>query len=162
MKTGTDIFRRLAAALVGAGLAIGGLASSASATTQARFPYFSNPQNDCTGEFMVFEGTAHLVIDVTENADGSFRVFEHFDTQGVTAIGVASGDQYVLSEVTNTRQSYDVTAQPVESQTVHHLVVIHPGESLPNDDRYEHVLVRTTWSGGVPTVVFQSTRTECK
>ncbi len=154
---------KLAVALAAASLAVGLVSTSALASvSQHRFPYQPNPANACTNEFVVYEGTAHLVVDVTGNRDGSFTVFEHFNTQGVTGIGSATGDGYVVSEVTNDRTSYDLTAQPVETQTVHHLVVVHEGEGVPFDDRYEHLLVKTTWSDGVPTVVFDNSRIECR
>jgi hypothetical protein len=139
------------------------LASAGQASAQQfRFPYYSYPVNECTGDVLVFDGVAQLMIDVSVNPDGSYHVVEHFNTQGVTATGIPSGDDYVLSEGTYNRETYTVDDQPVEAHTIHHLVLIHVGEALPNDDRYEHVAVMTRWSGGVPIVTFDNTRTECK
>jgi hypothetical protein len=155
--------RRLGAPAALALVAVAALATTVQASAQQfRFPYFSNPANQCTGDFLVFDGVAHLVFDVSSSPDGSFRVVEHFNTEGVTATGIPSGDEYVLSEGTNDRTTYTVDAQPVEAHTIHHLVLIHVGEALPDDDRYEQVVVTTSWSGGVPTVTFDNTRMECK
>jgi hypothetical protein len=155
--------RRLAAPVGLALVALATVASAAQASAQQfRFPYSANPANECTGDFLVFDGVAHLVFDVSVNPDGSFSVVEHFNTEGVTATGIPSGDNYVLNDGTNDRTTYNVDAQPVETHTIHHLVLIHVGEALPGDDRYEHVVVTTRWSGGVPTVAFDNTKVECK
>ena len=155
--------RRLAVPMGLALAALATLANLAQASVQQfRFPYFGNPDNQCTGDFLVFDGVAHLVFDVSVNRDGTFRVLEHLNTEGVTATGIPSGDDYVLSEGTNTQSTYDVGAQPTESRTVHHLVVVHVGEALPADDRYEHVVVRTSWTDGVPTPTVENTRSECR
>ncbi|MEA2487882.1 MAG: hypothetical protein QOF16_1536 [Actinomycetota bacterium] len=129
---------------------------------QFTFQYASNPANSCTGDFMLFNGNAHMVFNVTPNSDGSFHVQEHLNTQGVTATGFPSGDDYVVSEVTNDTSDFDVTAQPTESHTVHHLIVLHKANNLPNDDRYEEINVDTQWVNGVPTPTIHSQRAECK
>lgn len=99
-------------------VALAALATTVQASAQQfRFPYNSDPLNECTGDLLVFEGVAHLVFDVSSNPDGSFRVAEHLNTEGVTATGIPSGDEYVLSEGTNDRTTYTVAAQPVESHT---------------------------------------------
>ncbi|MDQ3877178.1 MAG: hypothetical protein M3290_02335 [Actinomycetota bacterium] len=125
-------------------------------------PYFSNPQNSCTGDFMLFNGNANVTFDVTQNADGSFHVREHVNTQGVTATGLPSGDEYVISDVTNDVVEFDVSAQPTDSHTVHTLEIIHKANNLPLDDRYEQINVDTTWVDGVPNATVHSEREECR
>jgi hypothetical protein len=137
-------------------------AATAAPATIFRFPYFSNPQNACTQELMIFDGQALLEFHITANADGSFRVSEHLNTQGVTATGVLSGDTYTISDGTNSQSEYDITAQPTTSHTVHHLEVIHAGETVRNDDYHEYVSVTTTWIDGVPTPTFDRAKAECK
>ena len=160
MRFSSSLKRALAASGV-AGLIVVAAATAAYAQ-QFTFPYNSNPNNSCTGDFMIFNGNAHLLFDVTNNQDGSFHVREHLNTQGVTAVGVPSGDEYVVSEVTNDDTEFDVSAQPTDSHTVHHLVIIHKANNLPLDDRYETINVDTHWVGGVPTPTIHSEREECK
>jgi hypothetical protein len=143
-------------------LAVGSVSAMASPPTIFRFPYEPNPANQCTGEMITWEGEAQLVLDVDSNPDGSFHVREHFNTLGVSGTGLSSRDSYSYSETTESQQGYDVSASPTETHTVHTLVLIHAGETLPNDDRHEHVNVFITFIDGVPTVRIDNTRSECK
>lgn len=129
--------------------------------SQFTFPYFANPQNSCTGDTMVFNGNAHLIMDV-QPTDSGFHVKEHFNTEGVTAVGVPSGDDYVISDVTNDMTEFDISSQPTDTHTVHHLVIIHKSNDLPNDDRYETINVDTQWVNGVPNPTIHTEREECK
>ena len=142
--------------------ALGTAAATAAPAMVFQFPYFANPNNPCTQELMLFDGQALLVIHVSTNSDGSFRVSEHLNTQGVTATGFPSGDTYTISDGTNSQVEYDIGAQPTTSHTVHHLEVIHAGETVQNDDYHEHVSVTTTWLDGVPTPTFDHAEAECK
>ncbi|MFN2594072.1 MAG: hypothetical protein ABR579_04180 [Actinomycetota bacterium] len=160
MKTFSLPKRALTAIGLASVLAIA--AAAPALAQQTSFPYQSNPINQCTGDFMIYNGTAHMEFDVTPNADGSFHVREHLNTQGVKATGSPSGDDYVVTEVTNDDSDFDVTAQPTESHTVHHLIVIHKANNLPNDDRYEQINVDTQWVNGVPNPTIHSQRDECK
>jgi hypothetical protein len=102
------------------------------------------------------------VVEVSSNPDGSFHVREHFNTQGVSGTGLVSGDSYSYSETTASQQEYDVGATLSETHTVHHLELIHAGETLANDDRHEHINVSITFTEGVPTVRIDNARNECK
>lgn len=137
-------------------------AATAAYAQQFTFPYNNNPQNPCTGDTMIFDGNAHLIFDVTSNPDGSFHVREHLNTQGVTAIGVPSGDEYVVTEVSNDDAEFDVSSSPTTSHTTHHLNILHKANNLPNDDLYQHSNVTTTWVNGVPTSTTHSEQDECK
>jgi hypothetical protein len=143
-------------------LAVGTVSATASPPTIFRFPYEPSPANQCTAEPIAWEGQAQLVVDVGSNPDGSFHIREHFNTQGVSGTGLSSGDSYSYSEVTESQQEYDVEAALTETHTVHELVLIHAGETLPNDDRHEHLNVFITWIAGVPTVRIDNARSECK
>lgn len=54
----------------------------------------------CTGEAVVFQGSAHIVATFEPTIDG-FTVTSHFNTQGVTGVGVETGTKYQFSEVSN-------------------------------------------------------------
>ncbi|HEY7874176.1 MAG TPA: hypothetical protein VIG64_03530 [Actinomycetota bacterium] len=138
-----------------------GLTPSSVNAEQFTFPYFANPNNPCTQDIMFYEGNAHVVFNVTTNPDGSFHIQEHLNTQGVTAEGFPSGDHYVVNEGTNSTQEFDVSAQPTQSHTVHHLIINHT-PNTPLDDYHEHFNMTTTWVGGVPQPFFSNQRAECK
>jgi hypothetical protein len=139
-----------------------GLTPSTAQSATFTFPYFGNPQNDCTNEVMLYEGNAHLVIETSTNPDGSTHAIFHMNTQGVEATGFPSGDNYVVTDVTNTQQEADISQQPTQTHTTHHLIVQHMPNDLPNDDLHEHVNVTVTWVDGTPTPFFQRDSAECK
>jgi hypothetical protein len=122
--------------------------------------------NECTGEPVVLDGRVHLLISVTANADGSFRVKQHTNTQGVTGIGLTSGDSYSFNQGDNLMGEVDVPAGG-SGHLVGHQEFIHHGESggVTNpalDDK--HVYFNTTVAldaSGQPTTTF-TTRIECK
>ena len=126
------------------------------------FDYIPPPFNSCTNEAIFFEGTGHEVATVSTNPDGSFHVTQHFNSQGLTGVGVISGDSYQYSEYDKTVTEFDVTSGTLTTQLVRHLEVIHQGEEPPLDDRHERVVVTTTWTDGIPTVTFEPTRFECQ
>lgn len=143
-------------------LALGTAAAAAAPAMIFRFPYQPNPANQCTGEYIAFEGQALVELHVSTNPDGSFHISEHLNTQGVSGTGVASGDNYSYSETDFSQQEYDVDATISESHTVYHVELIHAGETLPNDDRHEHVNIATTFTNGVPTMHIDNVTFECR
>jgi hypothetical protein len=143
----------IALALVPAAI---GLTASPAQSVQFQFQYIGDPDNPCTGEFMFYEGNSNFVIE----SDGTTAIF-HMNTQGVTAEGFPSGDDYVVTDVTNTQQHADVSQQPVVTHTVHHLIINHT-PNTPNDDLHEHLHVTTTWVNGVPTPFIHRDSAECK
>ena len=84
--------------------------------------------NECTGEPVVVDGRVHILVDVTPNTDGSFRIKVHTNTQGVSATGVVTEDTYSFNEATNLNGEFDVPA----GGSAHfrgHEELIHHGES---------------------------------
>jgi hypothetical protein len=148
----------IALALVPAAL---GLTPSTAESAQFNFPYFNDPNNRCTNELMLFEGNVNFVINTSTNPDGSMHVTTHMNTQGVSATGFPSGDTYHISDVTNSQEEFDVSSQPAQHHSVHHLIINHT-PNTPLDDYHEHVHVTTTWNNGVPTPFFQRNDAECK
>jgi hypothetical protein len=148
----------IALALVPAAL---GLTANTAESAQFSFPYFNDPNNRCTEELMLFEGNANFVVNTSQNADGSMHVTTHMNTQGVTATGYPSGEDYVISDVTNTQQSFDISSMPTQTHSIHHLIINHT-PNRPLDDWYEKIHVTTTWVNGVPTPFFQHEEGECR
>jgi hypothetical protein len=54
----------------------------------------------CTGEPIVFQGSAHIVATFQPTTDG-FTVSTHLNTQGVTGVGLTTGTKYQFVEVSN-------------------------------------------------------------
>ncbi len=126
---------------------------------------FVNP-HECTLELVELEGRFHVVTQTSQNADGSFRIMIHQNTQGVDGYGVPSGDRYVFNEGANEHIIESAPGNSVNT-TFLHTEYIHMGESLgyeaPSlDDLHVKLRVVTVLVDGVPTThVFQDTR-ECK
>jgi hypothetical protein len=122
--------------------------------------------NECTGEPVVLDGRVHLLTAVTANADGSFHVKQHINTQGVTGIGVISGDSYSFNQEDNFMGEVDVPAGG-SGHLVGHQEFIHHGESrgVTNpalDDKHVHFNTTVALdASGQPTTTF-TTRIECK
>lgn len=54
----------------------------------------------CTGEDIAFDGMTHIVSTTTETADGAI-ISTHFNTQGVSGVGLISGAKYQIIQVQN-------------------------------------------------------------
>ena len=122
--------------------------------------------NECTGEGVELSGSVHIVTHVTANADGSFRVKVHTNTQGVTGTGLLSGDRYNFNEGSNLMGEVDVLAGG-SGHFVGHEEFIHHGESgglvSPTlDDQHVHFNVTVALdASGLPTTTFIP-RIECR
>lgn len=148
----------IALALVPAAL---GLTANTAKSAEFTFPYFGDPENPCTEEMMFYEGNAHFVINTSTNPDGSTHATFHMNTQGVTAEGIPSGDDYVVTEVTNEQNQADIGMAPTQTHSTHHLIINHT-PNTPNDDLHEHIHYTTTWVNGVPSIHYQRNSVECK
>ena len=115
--------------------------------------------NECTGEFVELSGRVHLVTSSEDNGDGTFSVKVHTNTQGVSGIGIITGDPYRFNQGTNEMGEVDAT----EGGTVHmvgHEEFIHLGEgggltSPGLDDEHIHFnVVVAVGPDGVPITTF--------
>lgn len=113
-------FRFLTLVLVGLVLAWLSLVSPApvvSAATSNFFPLHAIRSADCTGELVELSGTIHLVSQTQD--DGS--LIGHFNYQGVTAVGLTSGNIYHASAVDHFRLS-DPFPSSISSIRSFHLI----------------------------------------
>lgn len=95
----------------------------------------------CTPEPVVLKGQAHLVLSVTEDAAGGFRLHFHADehVRGSTASGI----QYVGTN-THTHRT-NLTPGGTETFTDRvHLNVVRQGEDVAGDDFYLHAVYHFT------------------
>ena len=58
----------------------------------------------CTGETIALDGSSHIVMTLDETSDGATLNY-HFNTQGVTGVGVESGVKYQFIEVLSQDES---------------------------------------------------------
>jgi hypothetical protein len=106
------------------------------------------------------------VTQVTPNAEGSFRVKVHTNTQGVSGIGILSGDRYNFNEGMNSMGEVDVLAGG-SGHFVGREEFIHHGESGglvgPSlDDKHVHFNVTVALdASGLPITTF-TPRIECR
>jgi len=52
------------------------------------------------GELVVFTGQLHVLFEVTVNNGGGFHIKEHFQPQGLSGVGLTTGDKYQATGVT--------------------------------------------------------------
>ncbi|HEY2377724.1 MAG TPA: hypothetical protein VGH98_17255 [Gemmatimonadaceae bacterium] len=58
----------------------------------------------CTGETIAFDGSSHIVSTLEQDADGATLNY-HFNTQGVSGVGLVSGTKYQIIQVMNEDES---------------------------------------------------------
>lgn len=106
-KQRSRIFLSLAS-VVGALILISSITGSALATasvqnrnleTQVNFLNFVPCANGGAGEIVQVNGTGHSVFHLVDNGDGQFHVKSSTDYQGVTGIGLTTGDKYQVTGV---------------------------------------------------------------
>jgi hypothetical protein len=115
--------------------------------------------NECTGEFVPYEGTEHFVLHITEDASGGFHFRGHTNVQvqGVST----SGAKYVAHATSN---SHDFFSESAENFTFTQTVqFIRQGSETAEDDfqvkGLEHVTVN---ANGEVTSSFEELEIECK
>jgi len=58
----------------------------------------------CTGETIAFDGSSHIVMTIDQNSDGATLNY-HFNTQGVSGVGLVTGTKYQVIQVMNLDQT---------------------------------------------------------
>lgn len=114
----------------------------------------------CTAESVSLRGQAHLVLSVTEDAAGGFRLVFHADehVRGSTAGGV----RYVGSNTHTHRTNLTPGGTITHTDRVH-LNVIRQGEGVADDDFYLHAIYHITVNAnGEPTVEVDRTFVTCR
>jgi hypothetical protein len=115
--------------------------------------------NECTGETVTLDGQVHISTSVTPNADGSFHIRVHSNTQGVSGTGDITGDSYRFNETENFSGEFEVPAGG-SGHLVGHQEFIHQGESgglaSPTlDDKHVHFNTTVTLdAAGNPVTSF--------
>jgi hypothetical protein len=90
------------------------------------------------GEEVVFQGTMHILLNITEDESGGVHVIGHTNLERMTGTGVESVDRYVVSEIHNTA----VNSNNLVFTEVIHARLVHTGEDgTHTDDTLIHVTV---------------------
>jgi hypothetical protein len=122
-----------------------------------KIPVAGTLANPCNGEPFAFSGDVHESFHVTFDAGGGLHVDEHFNAQGITGVGLISGDKYTGNEAShdefNTRFGYEETF-------THHFAMISNG-SAPNFVISEVFHVTFNANGDL-TVFFDNFSAECR
>jgi hypothetical protein len=104
---------------------------------------FTDDFDSCSGERVTFNGIQHILGRSVVDANGKPHYGFTRETHG-TGFGQSSGDAYLLID---TVSRSEVDAQPGEPQTFmeqYHSVLLHKGETLPQDDTIIHFLTKLT------------------
>ena len=159
MTSRTAVAVAVVATLVGATVATVAPRAEAANVFSVRIPA-TESGSPCTAEPVVLQGQAHLVLSVTEDAAGGFRLVFHADehVRGSTASGV----QYVGSN-THTHRTNLTPGGTVTFTDRVHLNIVRQGEGAAGDDFYLHAIYHfTVNANGEMTVEVDRTFVTCK
>jgi hypothetical protein len=104
---------------------------------------FVDDYDGCSGERIRVDGVQHIVGHVTTDANGGLYYVFTRNTKG-KGVGQSTGDQYIMTDAV---AQLNLHVLPGDTQTLsqeYHTVLIHQGESLPDDDTIIHFLSRVT------------------
>jgi hypothetical protein len=113
--------------------------------------------NNGVGEDIAISGTLRVVIHTTIDGSGGSHTTYHAASEGVTAVGLITGDTYQVTGMTG--HAINVTAGS-ESTFVDSFNIVGPG---PGNNFLFHQTVHVTINAnGEVTVSHEDTRVECK
>ncbi len=82
--------------------------------------------NPCNGEQIAFTGSVHSTYHGVINKNkAQFR--SHFNTQGVTGVGLSTGTKYRLIEVNNSNDSYSIINCTVKYSSMQSFKIVSQG-----------------------------------
>jgi hypothetical protein len=128
-------------------------AQATTVTTNERVPIalvaFVPCANDGAGELVQLTGTLHVLTHVTIDDQGGLHVKQHFQPQGVSGVGLTTGDKYQGTGVT--QDQFNATAG-LEQTSINNFRIIGQG---PDNNLLVHATfhVTITPNGDVTTIV---------
>ena len=135
------------------------LAQSRTVTTSSILPIRFVLSHPCSGEDIALSGELHLVSSVTLDASGGTHVEFQANFQGVSGVGLATGDRYQLNGE-RLHTSFNTSGAPPFEMTITsnaHLI----GQG-PDNNFLLHFLVHTTVNAnGAVTAAIDELRVEC-
>ena len=128
-------------------------AQATTVTTNEQIPIalvaFVPCANDGAGELVQLTGTLHVLTHVTIDDQGGLHVKQHFQPQGVSGVGLTTGDKYQGTGVT--QDQFNATAG-LEQTSINNFRIIGQG---PDNNLLVHATfhVTITPNGDVTTIV---------
>lgn len=158
IRTFATLLAITAIALAGAA---GAGAQATTVTTNEQVPItvfaFVPCANDGAGELVVLTGTLHVLTHVTIDDQGGLHVKQHFQPQGLSGVGLTTGDTYRGTGVTQTE--FNATAA-TEQTSINNFRIIGQG---PDNNFLVHSTFHVTVNAnGEVTTVVDNFSTECR
>jgi len=138
---------------------------SASAFTdnELRVPFLRGLQIPCSSngiEIAVFTGEVHLFLHETVSETGHARVKAMTNAQGITGVGLVTGDAYHMNGGTQEEFTFDVDALPFDYDMVNNFHVTSSGAA---GNIVAHETLRITYDAdGNATVTVVNFHADCK
>ena len=143
-----------AAALAGAGAAVGGATTS---IVIDRNEIEVSGVNECTGEEILLTGESRALLRVTETPSGQTTV----TLQGnflINGIGLTSGERYVMPAAGAATIAVVGNTTIVTTQVASQQIITAGGRN----DSYAHAIVHITIVDGQATAEFENVTIDCK
>ena len=132
-------------------------------TTNLRIPVTVTAFVPCAaggaGETVNLTGNLHVLMTMTVNAN-HVEASLHFQPQGITGTGSATGDKYQGTGVTRSSFSADIVGFPFTTTFVNNFRVI--GQSTGNDFLVHENFHLTITANGAATAAVDNFSVECK
>ena len=142
-----------------------GAASASAATITEDVPIAGTVVNDCTGETIVIDGTAHLKVTDNSSEDGINSHIEMHLT-GVKGIAMLTGALYVMSSETSDVQHAEFDPSGDAQLTMEESTILNrqgeTGALLTGDDFRLHVIAHLTVTNGFPKASKFELRADCR
>jgi hypothetical protein len=110
---------------------------------QRREPFTATVSASCNGEPVLVTGTMNVVSQAQDNPSDNVHFRSHTNLQGVSGIGLVSGDRYHLTQSFNATYNYEAFLDPPRFETTqifrYRLVGPHP-----NNNTWFNIGVHTT------------------
>lgn len=158
IRTFATLLAVTAIALAGAA---GAGAQATTVTTNEQIPFaivvFVPCANDGAGELVELTGTLHVLTHVTIDDQGGLHVKQHSQPQGISGVGLTTGDTYRGTGVTQTE--FNATAA-TEQTSINNFRIIGQG---PDNNFLVHSTFHVTVNAnGEVTTVVDNFSTECR
>ena len=132
-------------------------------TTNDQVPFNSSVFVPCAnggaGEVVVLSGTLHLLSHQTVSNSGNFHVKFHAQPQGVSGVGLTTGDQYRATGVTQ-EEFHSNGPLPITDTFINNFRII--GQGPGNNFSVHQTIHITINANGVLTAFVDNTNVDCK
>lgn len=141
-----------------------GAASASAATITFNAPIDGPVFNECTGETIVIDGTAHFKATDNSSSDGTKSHIEmNFSGKG---IALMTGAQYVMNSQYSDVQHAEFDPKGDAQLTMEETTIFNrqgeTGELLVGDDFRLHVIIHLTVTNGVTKASKVELRADCR